>query len=352
MLLSATGGELAVAAAWPPDTELDVTDMTAARWAMEKNEPAGNGTGTLPNSPFQFRPLGASAGRRGVVGYRQAGKMLDAAEEQVLGSILDQTAIAIDRARLSKESLEQAARLEGERFRSALLSSISHDLKTPLATITGAVSSLRELGDKMTPESRDDLLASIEEESDRLARFVANLLDMTRIEAGTVDAEARLGRCRRRHPRRLQRAAQIFPGPRPSRRASATDLPLIRGDSVLLGQVLFNLIDNAVKYGGERADQRLCPDARRTTSSSPSPISARAFRRRIWRTSSKSSTGAASPTAELPEPGFGLAIARGFRRGDGRHDQGRKPGRAASAARASPCGFRQRRRTTVRRRSR
>ncbi len=75
VLLSATGGELALAAAWPPDTELDVTDMTAARWAMEKNEPAGNGTGTLPNSPFQFRPLGASAGVAAVVGYRQAGKI-------------------------------------------------------------------------------------------------------------------------------------------------------------------------------------------------------------------------------------------------------------------------------------
>ena len=81
------------------------------------------------------------------------------------------------------------AQLEGERFRSALLSSISHDLKTPLATITGAVTSLRQLGDQMTPESRDDLLASIEEEGARLSRFVANLLDMTRIEARTLNAK-------------------------------------------------------------------------------------------------------------------------------------------------------------------
>jgi two-component system sensor histidine kinase KdpD len=249
LFLSTNGGELALAAAWPPDTELDVTDMMAARWAMEKNEPAGNGTGTLPNSPFQFRPLGASAGVAAVVGYRQAGKILDAAEEQVLGSILDQTAIAIDRARLSKESLEQAARLEGERFRSALLSSISHDLKTPLATITGAVSSLRELGDKMTPESRDDLLASIEEESERLARFVANLLDMTRIEAGTVDAKRDWVDVGDVIHGALQRAARYFPG-RTIETSIGDGLPLIRGDSVLLGQVLFNLIDNAVKYGG------------------------------------------------------------------------------------------------------
>jgi two-component system sensor histidine kinase KdpD len=250
LFLSAEGGELALAAAWPPDTELEVADMMAARWAMEKNEPAGNGTGTLPNSPFQFRPLGASAGVVAVIGYRQAGKILDAEEEQVLGAILDQTAVAIDRARLSRESLEQAARLEGERFRSALLSSISHDLKTPLATITGAVSSLRELGDRMTPESRDDLLASIEEESDRLARFVANLLDMTRIEAGTVDAKHDWVDVGDVIHTALQRAARYFPG-RTIETSIGENLPLIRGDSVLLGQVLFNLIDNAAKYGGE-----------------------------------------------------------------------------------------------------
>ncbi len=250
MLLSAEGGELSVAGAWPPDTELDVADMMAARWAMEKNEPAGNGTGTLPNSPFQFRPLVASSGVAAVAGYRQSGRILDAAEEQVQGAMLDQTAIAIDRARLSKESLDQAARLEGERFRSALLSSISHDLKTPLATITGAVSSLRELGDRMTPESRADLLVSIEEESDRLARFVANLLDMTKIEAGTIDARRDWIDIGDVIGLALQRASRYFPG-RTFETSIGKGLPLIRGDSVLLGQVLFNLIDNAVKYGGK-----------------------------------------------------------------------------------------------------
>ncbi|MBX3584111.1 MAG: sensor histidine kinase KdpD [Rhizobiaceae bacterium] len=250
VLLSVTGGgDIALSGAWPPDTELDVTDTMAARWALEKNEPAGNGTGTLPNSPFQFRPLGTSAGVTAVIGYRQAGQVLGAEEEQIFGSILDQTAIAIDRARLSKERLEQAARLEGERFRSALLSSVSHDLKTPLATITGAVSSLRELGDRMTPESRDDLLASVGEESDRLARFVANLLDMTKIEAGTLDAKRDWVDVGDVIHGVLQRAARYFPG-KAIEASIADGLPLIRGDSVLLGQVLFNLLDNAVKYGG------------------------------------------------------------------------------------------------------
>jgi two-component system sensor histidine kinase KdpD len=284
--------------------------MMAARWAMEKNELAGNGTGTLPNSPFQFRPLGASSGVVAVVGYRHAGRILDAEEEQALGAILDQAAVAIDRARLSKESIEQAARLEGERFRSSLLSSISHDLKTPLATITGAVSSLRELGEKMTPESRTDLLASIEEESDRLARFVTNLLDMTRIEAGTVDAKHDWVDVADVIHVALQRAARYFPG-RTFESSVGESLPLIRGDSVLLGQVLFNLIDNAVKYGGEE----------------PISIYARSEADEVVISVTDLGKGIAAsdlnnvfekffmrdrPDGRTPGTGLGLAIARGF----------------------------------------
>lgn len=310
MLLSAEGGELSVAGAWPPDTELDVADMMAARWAMEKNEPAGNGTGTLPNSPFQFRPLAASSGVAAVAGYRQSGRILDAAEEQVLGAILDQTAIAIDRARLSKESLDHAARLEGERFRSALLSSISHDLKTPLATITGAVSSLRELGDRMTPESRADLLVSIEEESDRLARFVANLLDMTKIEAGTIDARRDWIDVGDVIGLALQRAARYFPG-RTFETSIGKGLPLIRGDSVLLGQVLFNLIDNAVKYGGKEPISIYARSAggevvlsvtdlgKGIPDADMDNIFEKFFRRD-------------KPDGRAPGTGLGLAIARGF----------------------------------------
>jgi two-component system sensor histidine kinase KdpD len=242
-------GDLPLAAAWPPDIELGVTEMTAARWAHERNEAAGNATGTLPNSAFQFRPLTSPAGVIGVIGFRQAQHLLDANEERALGAILDQAAVAIDRARLSRESLDQAAKLEGDRFRSALLSSISHDLKTPLATITGAVSSLRQLGDRMKPASRADLLASIEEESERLTRFVANLFDMTRIEAGTVEAKREWVDVADVIRGALERATKYFPG-KTIETSIAPELPLLKGDSVLLGQVLFNLVDNAVKYGG------------------------------------------------------------------------------------------------------
>jgi two-component system sensor histidine kinase KdpD len=226
-----------------------VVDITAARWAYEKDEAAGAGTGTLPSSAFQFRPLTSPQGVIGVCGFQYGGRPLDSGEERVFGATVHQAAIAIDRARLSKEATDQTARLAGERFRSALLSSISHDLRTPLASITGAITSLRELGDKMSPASRIDLLATIEEESARLSRFVANLLDMTKIEAGTVDPKADwvdLGDVIRDTADRTRR---YFPECRIDM-SLAADVPLIRGDSVLLGQVLFNLIDNAVKYGG------------------------------------------------------------------------------------------------------
>lgn len=250
VLLMPDNNDVKVAAAWPPDTELDITDLTAARWSHDKQETAGHGTGTLPNSRFEFRPLRGPHGVVGVCGVEHISERLHINEERALSAILDQTAIALDRARLAEESVTQAAKLEGEKYREALLSSISHDLKTPLATITGAVTSLRELGDKMPPESRDDLLQSIEEEGSRMSRFVVNLLDMTRIEAGNLKP---------RHDwidvsdvvhASAERIRKYFPD-RVIETGIAADLPLIEGDSVLLGQVLFNLLDNAVKYGGK-----------------------------------------------------------------------------------------------------
>ncbi|MBB4105943.1 sensor histidine kinase [Allorhizobium borbori] len=250
VLLVPRKGDLSVAAAWPPDTELDVTDMTAARWTHDKREPAGHGTGTLPNSRFEFRPLLGPHGIVGVCGIEHSAERLDLNAERSLTAILDQTAIALDRARLADETVEQAARLEGERYREALLSSISHDLRTPLATITGAVTGLRQLGERMTPENRDDLLQSIEEESSRMSRFIANLLDMTRIEAGTLKPKQDWVDIADVVQSAVERTRKHAPG-RVIETGIAADLPLIRGDSVLIGQVLFNLLDNAVKYGGE-----------------------------------------------------------------------------------------------------
>jgi two-component system, OmpR family, sensor histidine kinase KdpD len=310
VLLLPRKGDLVVAAAWPPDTELDVTDMTAARWTHDKREPAGHGTGTLPNSRFEFRPLLGPHGIVGVCGFEHAGERLDLNAERSLTAILDQTAIALDRARLAEETVEQAARLEGERYREALLSSISHDLRTPLATITGAVTGLRQLGERMTPENRDDLLQSIEEESGRMSRFVANLLDMTRIEAGTLKPKQDWVDVADVVQSAVERTRKYVPG-RTIDTGIAADLPLIRGDSVLLGQVLFNLLDNAVKYGG---DEPINVYARRDGKDVlisvtdlgkgiPSEDLDRIFEKFYRR---------GKPDGRAPGTGLGLSIARGF----------------------------------------
>jgi two-component system sensor histidine kinase KdpD len=249
VFLRPNGDSLETAAAWPPDTELGISEIAAARWANTRKEPAGAGTGTLPNCRFQFRPLTTPHGVVGVCGYEVGDEALDSNAERMFSAIIDQTATAIDRARLSSESAKQAVRLESEKYREALLSSISHDLRTPLATITGAVTSLRELGERMTPESRDDLLQSIEEEGARLSRFVANLLDMTRISTGTLQAKREWVDVSDVVRSATERARKYFPA-HTFETGIATDLPLLRGDSVLLEQVLFNLLDNAAKYGG------------------------------------------------------------------------------------------------------
>jgi two-component system sensor histidine kinase KdpD len=254
VLLVPDDGDLRLAAAWPPVDELDAGEAGAARWARDKAEPAGWRTDTLPRVRFQFHPLTTTRGVVAVAGIepRDAGEPLPAQIERMLTAILEQTAVAVDRSLLVGESVRAAALEENERLRTTLLSSLSHDLRTPLAAIIGAVTSLRQLGDKMTAAERSDLLASIEEEAGRLSRFVVNLLDMSRIESGAL------------HPRRelvdigdvvrsaVERARKELP--RLAVTASlARDLPPIRGDAHLLGQILFNLLDNAQKYGGGSA---------------------------------------------------------------------------------------------------
>lgn len=310
VLLTVDGAELRVSAIWPPDGELGVTETTAARWSHEKGEPAGHGTGTLPNSRYRFLPMLAPHGIVGVLGIDISGEPLDAASERTLSAILDQAVVAIDRSRLSRESLEQAAALEGGRFRSALLASVSHDLKTPLATITGAVTSLRQLGERMSAKSRDDLLGSIEEESGRLTRFLANLLDMTRIDSKTVEARRDWVDVADVVRSAADQARKSFPGLSVDLKL-ADSLPLIRGDSVLLGQVLFNLIDNARKFGG------------------PEPVTVYARAERDAVVISVVDLGKGIPAKDMerifekffrrarsdgraPGTGLGLAIARGF----------------------------------------
>ena len=245
-------GELQMRAAWPPVDELTSGEAMAARWAFDKGEAAGWRTGTLPNLQYQFRPLASTRGTLAVCGIvpANAQQQLSAQDERTIGSLLEQTTIAIDRALLSGEAVKAAALEQNESLRGTLLASLSHDLRTPLASITGAVTSLRQLGDKMSAASRTDLLVSIEEEAGRLSRFIANLLDMSRIESGALKARQDWVDAAEVVRATVVRIGKSFPDWKVDI-SIAPALPFIRGDAQLLEQVLFNLLDNANKYAGE-----------------------------------------------------------------------------------------------------
>lgn len=245
-------GALRLGAAWPPLDQLDAGEAAAARWALEKGEAAGWRTGTLPSVRFQFRPLATARGVLAVCGVepRHPSEPFSAEEESALTSLIEQSCVAIDRSMLVGDSIRAAALEENEKLRTTLLASLSHDLRTPLTSITGAVTSLRQLGEQLPKADRDDLLLSIEEEAGRLNRFIANLLDMSRIESGALSPRRDLVDVADVIRRVLERCKKAFPAQKIGI-SVASNLPQIRGDANLLEQVLFNLVDNAHKYGGE-----------------------------------------------------------------------------------------------------
>lgn len=249
LLMDRESGDLQIRASYPPDDEMGDADRAAARWAWDHNEPAGQGSNTLPNAQKSFLPLRTARGPAGVIGIDKPGAQnnLLPAERSLLESLTDQAAMAIERLELAEDMEDARMVAETERLRSALLTSISHDLRTPLASIIGSVSGLVTEGDLYDREARDELLSTVLEEAERLNRFVGNLLDMTRLESGAV--RARLG------PvdlgdlvgTALRRTRKIL-GDRRVAMEIAPGLPMLELDFVLMEQVLVNLLDNAAKY--------------------------------------------------------------------------------------------------------
>jgi len=260
LLMPAKDGDgLEVATGYPPEDQLDDTDLAAARWTWEHNRTAGRGADTLPGGKRLFLPLRTGSGPVGVIGIdRDApGPLLTPDERRLLDALCDQAAVAIERISLAK-GLDQARVLaETERLRAALLTSISHDLRTPLASILGAVSSLRSFPEKYGAAEREELLSTLQEEAERLNRFVANLLDMTRLESGAIELRAELIDVSEIVGSALQRAGHVVAGHRVEVDIEP-GLPMLRLDAVLFEQVLFNLLDNAAKYSpaGSRIDVR------------------------------------------------------------------------------------------------
>src|SRR5262249_50519576 len=175
------------------------------------------------------------------------GPLLTPDQRRLLDALMDQAALAIERVRLVADMDRVKRTLETDRLRSALLTSISHDLKTPLAAVLGAAGTFRDLGNALNDAQKADLLATIIDESERLNRFIANLLDMTRLEAGAVVPNAALHDVSEILGSALRRAGKILAQHLVEVDISA-DLPMLRLDPALLQRVLFHLLDNAAKH--------------------------------------------------------------------------------------------------------
>ncbi|HET9299354.1 MAG TPA: ATP-binding protein, partial [Candidatus Polarisedimenticolaceae bacterium] len=219
----------------------DRRERAVADWVLQHGRNAGRGTDTLSGAGALYLPLPGSEGPVGVLAVRPDETMLPLGPTRVdlLETLARLIAAPLERGRLSMDA-------EAERLRNTLLSSVSHDLRTPLAAITGAASSL--MGEPtLDPEVRLDLAQTIHEEAARLDRRVRNLLDMTRLDSGAVrpakdwhSLEEMVGSALRRVARTL--------GDRPVTTDLPADLPLLRVDASLLEQVLVNLLENAAKY--------------------------------------------------------------------------------------------------------
>jgi two-component system sensor histidine kinase KdpD len=210
-----------------------------------------------------YLPLLGSHGVVGVVGVvpDRGPPPLDAAQRQLLDTACGQLAAALERGLLAEQMRGKEIEIERERLRSSLLSLVSHDLRTPLASITGAASTLLDEPAGLDARSRRELLQTISDESARMGRLVTNLLEMTRLESGAVKLHREWSSMEELIGAALSRLdAQIRD--RPVRTHVPADLPLVPVDAVLLEQVLINLIENAVKYSPPRAPIEI--SARRT----------------------------------------------------------------------------------------
>ena len=249
VLLLPEDGAIVVKAGYPPEDILDDADLAAAKWAWQNDRAAGRGSDTLPGAKRLFLPMRTGRGAIGVVGIDsdKAGPLLTPDERRLLDALIDQSALAIERVHLV-EGMDKVKRtVETDRLRTALLTSISHDLKTPLAAVLGAAGTLRDLSTKLTEAEKQDLLSTVIDELERLNRFIANLLDMTKLESGAIVPNTSPQDVREIVGSALRRAKKILTAHKVELELAA-ELPMLALDAVLFEQALFNLLDNAAKY--------------------------------------------------------------------------------------------------------
>jgi two-component system sensor histidine kinase KdpD len=228
---------------------LDTKERAVAQWVYEHRQMAGLGTTTLPSAEALYVPLLGTRGAVGVLGVRPAAprRLLGPEQLHLLETFANQTALGLERAALAGEAQQAQVQVATERLRNSLLSTVSHDLRTPLTAIAGAAGGLLEDNAPLDPATRHELCQTIAEEAHHLNRLVNNLLDMTRLEAGAIQVHKEWQPLEEVVGAALTRLeAQLHA--RPLTTHLPADLLLVPLDSVLIEQVLINLLDNAVKY--------------------------------------------------------------------------------------------------------
>jgi two-component system sensor histidine kinase KdpD len=249
VLLLPRDGELFLSEVHPATDSLSEADLAAARWCWANSRAAGRDGEAHGGAGRLFLPLRTGRGVVAVIGLKaeRQGALLSADQRRLLEALCDQAALAIERTHLARDVDRARLTAETDRLRSALLTSISHDLRTPLASILGSATSLKTQPEALDETAKREMISTIQEEAERLNRFIGNLLDMTRLESGAVVPRSSMADLSEIVGSALERASRILE-PHDVQVRLPPDLPMLNLDVVLFEQVLFNLLDNAGKY--------------------------------------------------------------------------------------------------------
>lgn len=248
ILVPDAAGDLAVPGTGPGTFALDAREMGVAKWVFDHGQRAGRGTDTLPGAQALYLPLAAASQTVGVIGILPGATAAPFDHEQIqsLENFASLTAMAIERAFLAEETQRALLKAEAEALRNTLLSAVSHDLRTPLAAITGAATSLLQES-SLDAAGRRELTQTICEESEHLNRLIRNILDMTRLESGAIQVAKEWQSLEEIVGVVFNRLADQL-ADRPIETRLSPDLPLLQFDPLLIEQVLTNLLENALKY--------------------------------------------------------------------------------------------------------
>jgi two-component system sensor histidine kinase KdpD len=231
----------------PIRSSLPEKELSAAQWSFSEGKPAGRTCEKFADSDYLYLPMTTQESVVGLLTVRMHAFDIATEQQRLLDAWAGLAAIAIERTRLMAKQQEASLLLESDKLRTALLNSVSHELRTPLASIIGSVSTLLESETLYSSQDRHELLVNIQDGANRMDRVVANLLDSARLESGMVqlkldwcDLEDVIGTALRRLREAIRNRNIIFTG--------CSQVAMIRADSVLLEQVMINLIDNSLKY--------------------------------------------------------------------------------------------------------